>query len=187
LKKFGHGHFWIGLIHNGNIWKWDYSKTPMLFNGFRDCYNKDPDCSSVFNDAKFGHTYAYMNAAADWQWDDQDQSQNYKEYPICQMTSSSRRSTPTMTTTRTPSTTSTTGSSSISIPWECQSDSYNILNDTNRKSNNNDSMHDEYCDKSSHSFASPDWKGESWYRIMPPAGTQLADSLGPDHIQVKCS
>ena len=48
-------------------------------------------------------------------------------------------------------------------------------------------MHDEYCDKSSHSFASPDWKGESWYRIMPPAGTQLADSLGPDHIQVKCS
>ena len=79
------------------------------------------------------------------------------------------------------------GSSSSSIPWECQSDSYNILNDTNRKSNNNDSMHDEFCDKSSHSFASPDWKGESWYRIMPPAGTQLADSLGPDHLQVKCS
>ena len=109
LKKFGHGHFWIGLTHNGNIWKWDYSKTPMLFNGFRDCYNQDPDCSSVFNDAKFGHTYAYMNAAADWQWDDQDQSQNYKEYPICQITSSSRRSTPTMRTTRAPSSTSTSG------------------------------------------------------------------------------
>ena len=24
---------------------------------------------------------------------------------------------------------------------------------------------------------SPDWKGEAWYRIMPPAGTQIADSI----------
>ena len=104
----GGRNFWIGLIHNGNIWKWDYSKTPMLFNGFRECYNKTSSCSSVFSDAKFGATYAYVNGAVDWQWDDQE-SENYKEYPICQITSSSTSSTPTMRTTTTTSATTTTG------------------------------------------------------------------------------
>ena len=28
---FNHGHFWIGLIHNGNIWKWDYSNIFQYF------------------------------------------------------------------------------------------------------------------------------------------------------------
>ena len=59
---------------------------------------------------------------------------------------------------------------------------YNILNDAkrNRNYNNDDGFASPKCDKST---KEDDWKGDaaSWYRFEEPAGTQMADSIVPEH------
>ena len=48
---------------------------------------------------------------------------------------------------------------------------YKILNDKNRNIENGNFP--VKCDKSDSDHASPDWQGLDWYRILPPAGTQI--------------
>lgn len=52
----------------------------------------------------------------------------------------------------------------------CKKHKYFILNDESR--NFEKSVEGSLCDKEI-SDANTDWKGEAWYRIMPPAGTRL--------------
>jgi len=48
---------------------------------------------------------------------------------------------------------------------------YKVLNDKYRNvQNTNQPLK---CDKLSHPSVSPDWQGHSWYRILPPAGTEI--------------
>jgi len=55
-----------------------------------------------------------------------------------------------------------------------QCNNYKILNDKHR--NRLNGAHPLKCDMSSAINISPDWQGHNWYRILPPAGTQIATS-----------
>ena len=50
---------------------------------------------------------------------------------------------------------------------------YEILDDETRKATAGGSIR---CDRVSSPACSPDWKGANWYRIMPPAGTQMPEA-----------
>ena len=53
---------------------------------------------------------------------------------------------------------------------------YLILNNSTRKASFNDkSVRD--CDKIGRYRTSQDWKGENWYRILPPAGTKIPETV----------
>ena len=56
----------------------------------------------------------------------------------------------------------TTTIKTTTIPSFCQIQ-YNILNDPSRNSSYNVGMNDDYCDDSSDSEKSPDWKGTGLY------------------------
>merc|ERR1712200_200602 len=48
---------------------------------------------------------------------------------------------------------------------------YKVLNDRYRYFQNGATP--QKCDMSSHPNVSPDWQGHAWYRILPPAGTEI--------------
>ena len=51
-------------------------------------------------------------------------------------------------------------------------DDYFVLNDPTRNLNYSGW---DYCDNLDKSWASPDWKGNNWYRMAEPAGTTLPE------------
>ena len=61
------------------------------------------------------------------------------------------------------------------VPSQCFN--YNILDDSSRNVNHRYS--EGYCDNFDCENTSPDWQGSGWYRILPPAGTELARNCGP--------
>jgi len=48
---------------------------------------------------------------------------------------------------------------------------YKVLNDRYRNVQNGATP--QKCDLSNHPNVSPDWQGHAWYRILPPAGTEI--------------
>ena len=59
--------------------------------------------------------------------------------------------------------------SSSSIPPECND--YLMLNDSTRSQLHGYERYSDYLDE----YASPDWEGEAWYRIIPPAGLVIPE------------
>ena len=65
------------------------------------------------------------------------------------------------------------GSSVTELPPECNH--YLILDDPTRNVNHGFEEYEDNVDNCGYD-TSPDWKGENWYRMMPPAGVVMTET-----------